>query len=266
MRFLNEKQLESIIESLVPLQRELLPQGADLLALIAELEGGKASERGYSGVVRCIGEQAAMGVRETLQSLVYAFPVLKAYLTQTTQTQSGTQAQPQIAAMLGAINEATAAAMKEFDKLMSAGALTPEQIAELRKEFEDIALPAKAPQQAPAMSSNEKAMEMVAKAEREMMAEVEKLLKAANIDPKEIMPELEKLAEPKPDAAPGESKAQPAPTPKQEPKSEQEILAELEKAEQQARANLPQLEQQLVDAGVERASIDQLMALLKSPA
>jgi hypothetical protein len=266
MRILNEKQLESVIESLVPLQRELLPHGADLLALIAELEGAQATERGYAGVVRCIGEPAAAAVRETLQSLVYAFPVLKAYLAQSTQAQSGSQAQPQIAAMLGAINEATAAAMKEFDKLMSAGALTPEQVAELRKEFEEIALPAAAPPQAPAMTGNEKAMEIVAKAEQEMKAEVEKLLKAANIDPKEIMPELDKLAEPKPDAPPGDSAAQQAPPPDQAPKSEQEILAELEKAEQQARANLPQLEQQLTDAGVDRASIDQLMALLKSPA
>jgi hypothetical protein len=116
------------------------------------------------------------------------------------------------------------------------------------------------------MSSNEKALEIVATAEQKMKAEVEGLLKAANIDPKLIMPELEKLAEPKPDAPTGEPKAQPAPPANQGPKSEQEILAELEKAEQQARANLPQLEQQLVDAGVERASIDQLMALLKSPA
>lgn len=270
MRILNDKQLESIVESMIPLQRELLPMGADLLALIAEVEGAKATERGYAGVVRCIGELAASSVRETLESLVYAFPVLKAWLLHAAQPQAGARAQPQFAVMLGAIKEATDAAMKEFDKLMSAGALTPEQVAQLRKELEDIAVPSEAPSRQAAMSSTEKAMEIVAKAEQEMRAEVEKLLKAANIEPEKVMPELGKLGEPKADQAPPEAGASPDSAPQQPPaqgaKSQQEVLAELEQAEQQARSNLPQLEKQLVDAGVDRASIDQLIALLKSPA
>ncbi|KAA0218558.1 hypothetical protein EDM80_00050 [bacterium] len=269
MRILDEKQLASIIESMIPLQRELLPLGADLLALIAELEGAQATGRGYAGVARCIGEPAAHSVRETLQSLVYAFPVLKAWLLQATQPQTGSQAQPQIAAMLGAIKEATDAAMKEFEKLMSAGALTPEQVSLLRKELEDIAVPSQAPHQTP-MSSTEKAMEVVARAEQEMRVEVEKLLKAADIDPGKVMPELAKLGEARADQPPPEAGASPEHSPQQPlaqgAKSQQDILAELEQAEQQVRSNLPQLEKQLMDAGVDRASIDQLLALLKSPA
>lgn len=274
MQALDEKQLQLIIDSLLPLQRELLPRGADLLALMAEIEGQPATERGYAGISRCIGEQAALGVRQTLEALVYAFAVLRVYLTQSQPGVAGGESKPkaQATAMLAAIDLATRQAMDEFEKLLSKGALSPEQIAQIRKEIEELAAPGTAPAASPQAPGNPAAALAEAdKVERELLAELEKLCVAAGIDPAQVKPELEKLKQPGPDQPPestGDAKVQttqPSPAQPQSTPTEQEVLAELERAEQTARSNLPELEKQLVDAGVDQSAINELMALLKSP-
>ncbi len=262
MQILDDEQLDAVIHSYVNLQRELLPRATDLTALLEELEGAPANDRGYMGLVKCIGEPAAAAVRANLEELRYAFPLIRMRLIENVKAQDTTSQQAQLSAMLATINASTSDALRDLERLLNNGAINAEHgttlKAELKSLTEEMAKTKSAPVAQETMESLAKVEAVLNKAEAELVKELEKLLVAAKIDPEKIVPNLPKAEEQPPKNkgadAKGANEAKPA--------TEQELSGQVEKNEQSVRSHLPQLQKQLSDAGVEQAHIAEILAAL----
>jgi len=262
MQILDDEQLDAVIQSYVNLQRELLPRATDLTALLDEMEGAQAGDRGYAGLVNCIGEPAAAAVRANLGDLRYAFPLIRMRLLESVKAQDAGSQQAQFAAMMATLNASTADVLKDVERLLNNGSINAEHGAALKAELQslsqEMSKPAATPVAQETMESLAKVEAVLNKAEAELVKELEKLLAAAKIEPEKIIPNLPKAEEPPPKTkgaeAKGASEAKPA--------SEQELNAQVDKSEQSVRSHLPQLHKQLTDAGVDQAHIAEIMAAL----
>ena len=262
MQILDDEQLDAVIQSYVNLQRELLPRATDLAAVLDELEGAPPNDRGYSGLVKCIGEQAAAAVRANLGELRYAFPLLRLRLIDGVKAQDAGAQQAQFSAILATLNASTTDLLRDLEQLLNKGNIGVEHGSALKAELQSLTQELAQPKAAPAgqetMESLSKVEAVLNKAEAELVKELEKLLVAAKIDPDKIVPNMPKAEEQKPQGKGAEAKS----ATEVKPATEQELNAQLDKAEQGVRDHLPQLQKQLADAGVDQAHIAEIMAAL----